>query len=188
MSRRHRHRGAVLLLNSSFEILDRIDFNRAVTMLVQGTANAFESMAEEFVCGPPQPDGSRLKIPVPVSVVLKNYVHVDYDTVGKMDDILAARSAILHRDGFCCMYCGGPATTIDHVLPESRGGENTWLNLVAACSDCNFFKAARTPEEAGMVLLREPFVPTHDKYAREQKQVWKMLAEGSLEVSEGLYD
>ena len=183
MSRR-RHRGAVLLMNSSFEILSRIEFNRAVTMLLTDTAFAFESMAEEFVCGPPRPDGSRMQIPAPVSIVLKNYIHIDYDSIARMDDVMAARSAILHRDGFCCMYCGGPATTIDHILPESRGGENTWHNLVACCADCHFFKADKTPEEAGMVLLREPFLPTADRYAREQKQIWRLLRDGELKVEE----
>lgn len=49
---------------------------------------------------------------------------------------------------------------MDHVLPRSQGGQDTWLNTVAACAEDNHRKADRTPEEAGMALLREPFEPT----------------------------
>ena len=48
-----------------------------------------------------------------------------------------------------CGYCGGHASTIDHVLPRSRGGRNTWPNTVAACDGCNQRKGDRTPAEAG---------------------------------------
>ena len=46
----------------------------------------------------------------------------------------------------------GTADTVDHLLPQSRGGTNTWLNTVAACTRCNNLKANRTPPEAGMRL------------------------------------
>lgn len=69
-----------------------------------------------------------------------------------------------HREGLQCAYCGSSlsrqALTIDHVLPRSRGGRLSMLNAVACCQRCNSFKANRTPEEAGMALLLEPFVPT----------------------------
>jgi 5-methylcytosine-specific restriction endonuclease McrA len=74
-----------------------------------------------------------------------------------------SRTAILARDGYTCQYCGLPLPagrlTIDHVLPQSRGGAWAWANLVAACAACNTAKANRTPEEAGMTLLRQPGKP-----------------------------
>jgi hypothetical protein len=54
------------------------------------------------------------------------------------------------RDGHRCAYCGGTATTVDHVLPQARGGENTWLDTVAACGGYNHRKGDRTPAEARM--------------------------------------
>jgi 5-methylcytosine-specific restriction endonuclease McrA len=58
------------------------------------------------------------------------------------------------------MYCGlpfvGQDLTLDHVIPKSQGGKNEWNNLVAACGKCNHRKANRTPEEAGMRLIRRP--------------------------------
>ena len=67
---------------------------------------------------------------------------------------------MLDRDGHRCGYCGGPATTIDHVRPRSRGGKNHWLNTVAACGGCNQRKGDRTPAEAGLRLRFEPTAPT----------------------------
>lgn len=46
--------------------------------------------------------------------------------------------------------------TLDHVIPRSRGGKSSWENLVACCRRCNHSKGDRTPEEAGMVLNRQP--------------------------------
>jgi hypothetical protein len=60
---------------------------------------------------------------------------------------------VLLRDGNTCSYCGLECVpTIDHVVPRSRGGDDTPSNLVVACRSCNSRKGARTPEEAGMVL------------------------------------
>jgi hypothetical protein len=70
---------------------------------------------------------------------------------------------LFRRDDHRCLYCGEQFSrsglTRDHVLPTSRGGDNRWENLVAACHRCNWKKDNRTPEEAGMPLLAVPFKP-----------------------------
>jgi CRISPR/Cas system Type II protein with McrA/HNH and RuvC-like nuclease domain len=67
------------------------------------------------------------------------------------------RLRIYIRDKYRCQYCGErklPATlTLDHIFPRSRGGDNSPLNIVTACLDCNNRKSNRTPEEARMPLL-----------------------------------
>jgi 5-methylcytosine-specific restriction endonuclease McrA len=64
------------------------------------------------------------------------------------------------RDRYTCQYCQQVLNTgdltLDHVIPRSRGGETTWENLVACCNLCNNKKGNRTPDEAGMKLLRPP--------------------------------
>ncbi len=76
--------------------------------------------------------------------------------------------ALFRRDEFMCMYCGetyaSPILTRDHIIPKSRGGPDTWMNVVCACKVCNMKKADRTPEEAGMPLLAVPFVPNYAEY------------------------
>jgi len=71
-----------------------------------------------------------------------------------------SKRAVLRRDRHLCAYCSGGADTVDHLLPQSRGGKNTWLNTVAACTRCNNRKANRTPAEAAMPLAWKPAVPT----------------------------
>jgi 5-methylcytosine-specific restriction endonuclease McrA len=76
-----------------------------------------------------------------------------------------SRSGVLVRDAQTCAYCGRHGTTVDHVLPLSRGGGSSWLNTVAACAGCNHRKANRTPAEAGMRLRVTPYAPTRAKLA-----------------------
>jgi 5-methylcytosine-specific restriction endonuclease McrA len=71
-----------------------------------------------------------------------------------------SRPAVHKRDGRRCGYCGAPSSTIDHIVPRSRGGPNSWLNTVAACFGCNQRKGDKTPAEAGMVLRIKVVVPT----------------------------
>tara|TARA_B100001123_G_scaffold410829_1_gene506392 strand:+ start:609 stop:1241 length:633 start_codon:yes stop_codon:yes gene_type:complete len=72
------------------------------------------------------------------------------------------------RDGHLCLYCGNQfpeqLLTRDHLVPLSRGGKDTWKNVVTACKSCNHTKGARTPEEAGMTLVAVPYVPNRAEY------------------------
>jgi len=77
-------------------------------------------------------------------------------SVVEVNSIIATRGeshAVRGRDLSC-----------DHVTPMSRGGEDSWSNVVTACKRCNNHKAGRTPEEAGLKLLAIPFAPTHAEY------------------------
>ncbi|HCB04186.1 MAG TPA: HNH endonuclease [Nocardioides bacterium] len=76
-----------------------------------------------------------------------------------------SRTGVLARDRHTCAYCGRHASTVDHVLPQSRGGASTWLNAVAACAPCNHRKANRTPVEAGLKLRLVPYAPTRAQLA-----------------------
>jgi hypothetical protein len=62
--------------------------------------------------------------------------------------------SVFQRDGYRCQYCQAKANTLDHVVPRCQGGLSTWSNLVACCLPCNQHKGGRTPEQAGMKLLR----------------------------------
>jgi len=75
---------------------------------------------------------------------------------------------LFQRDAHLCMYCGqqfsASALTCDHLQPLSRGGIDTWSNVVTACRPCNHSKGARTPEEAKMTLLAVPYAPNRAEY------------------------
>lgn len=86
---------------------------------------------------------------------------------------------LFRRDRHVCGYCGETFSTSDlsrdHIIPVSKGGPNTWMNVVTACHSCNKHKDARTPEEAGMELLFVPYVPNRAEYLILQNR--KILAD-----------
>jgi 5-methylcytosine-specific restriction endonuclease McrA len=82
---------------------------------------------------------------------------------GQKRGVKFSRMNVFARDGFRCMYCGARGgvkeLTYDHVVPRAQGGRTTWENIVASCYACNHAKRGRTPEQAGMPLLRAPSRP-----------------------------
>ena len=91
---------------------------------------------------------------MPLVVRLTRFVRVPYRPY-----VGLSRRAIFARDGGRCAYCRGPAETIDHVLPRSRGGGHQWENVVAACARCNHTKGDKTPAELGWRLHVVPAAP-----------------------------
>ena len=143
----------VLVVNADLGPLHRVSLRHAVRMLVRRVAEVHEA----------HPDRLIGVYPVPTVVRLVRYVVTKWRyTKGPA----WSRTGVLARDGRRCAYCGGHATTVDHLLPRSRGGRNTWLNTVAACDGCNQRKGDRTPAEAGMRLRFEPATPSWASLAR----------------------
>ncbi|WP_074133111.1 HNH endonuclease [Mycolicibacterium houstonense] len=141
--------------NADYRVLSHVTWQEAVRLLLRGSVYVIERHDPVVHIQSPS-----TVIELPVSVALREYVHVPHRPRAR-----AARIGVLERDGYICVYCGGHGDTLDHVVPESRGGQNTWLNLVAACAPCNGRKGNRTPEEAGMRLLWEPYEPRdRDRY------------------------
>jgi len=67
---------------------------------------------------------------------------------------------IYKRDDNECQYCGSRKNlTIDHVIPRSKGGMDTWENLVACCSSCNIAKGNKLLKDTDMKLMRKPTQP-----------------------------
>jgi 5-methylcytosine-specific restriction endonuclease McrA len=91
-----------------------------------------------------------------------------------------SRRTIYRRDNNICQYCGScpgtPELSIDHILPRSRGGKTTWENCVICCCSCNRKKADKTPEEAGMKLLKKPVRPKFSFYKGEYRcKSWESI-------------
>lgn len=138
-----------LVLNASYEPLAVVSVRRAVVLVLT------EKAVAEHVDGERVFRSASREVPLPLVVRLLRFVRVPYRR-----RMPWSRSGVLQRDGHRCAYCGGRASTVDHVTPVSRGGEaRCWLNTVAACPPCNQAKAARTPSEARMRLLAQPYEP-----------------------------
>lgn len=92
----------------------------------------------------------------PSVIRLRRYIRLPYAK------IVLSRRNVMKRDRYTCQYCGTKSDlTLDHVMPRSRGGEDSWENLVTACNHCNVKKGNRTPDEARMPLKVEPYRPVH---------------------------
>jgi 5-methylcytosine-specific restriction endonuclease McrA len=102
--------------------------------------------------------------------------------------VILNRQNILKRDNFTCQYCCSKGfLTMDHVLPKSRQGRTSWDNLITACKYCNSKKGHMTPEEAGMVLMRQPFRPSFVMFLRNFSgildQQWAPFVGAKLETT-----
>lgn len=143
----------VLLLNATYEPLTFLPLPRAVRLLLKEKAQVVKADVERRL------RSERADMEYPLVIKLVTYVRIPFPRA------VYSRRGVLLRDG-TCMYCDrapskGHPLTVDHVVPRSQGGANNWANTVAACYSCNNRKAGRTPQEAGMRLLRQPFVPTY---------------------------
>lgn len=138
---------AVLVLNADLGPLHRVSLKHAIRMLCRGVATIHDS----------EPDIRFGVWPLPKAVRLISYIVTKWRyTAGPA----WSRTGVLNRDHRTCGYCGSYGTTVDHVIPTSKGGRNTWANTVTACNVCNQLKGDRTPAEARMQLRFKPTAPT----------------------------
>ena len=88
------------------------------------------------------------------------------------------RHRVFRRDNNECVYCGSKKElTIDHVIPRSKVGKNTWDNLVTCCQKCNLKKGNKTPDEARMPLRRKPYQPNFVDEETTLNDVWDSFKE-----------
>jgi 5-methylcytosine-specific restriction endonuclease McrA len=137
----------VLVLNASYEPINVCAARRALVLVLKGIASAEEVTHHQVA-------SSRNSLRLPSVIRLLEYRRIPHQSRA------LSRKNILMRDRYTCQYCQkimpSGELTLDHVIPRSRAGETTWENLVACCHPCNNRKGSRTPEEAGMKLLRPP--------------------------------
>ncbi len=137
----------VLVLNASYEPLSVVSTRRAAVLVLSDKAQMLEASERVW-------HSERVQLPVPSVIRLRNFVRVPYGRT-----IPLTRNAVFARDSHTCQYCDGPAESIDHVVPRSRGGQHLWENVVAACRRCNLRKGSRLLHETGFSLAKKPCAP-----------------------------
>jgi len=141
-----------LLLNASYEPLRVIPWQKAILLLCQGKVEVVAFHDREI-------RGVSITFRLPSVLRLLRYIRLR--PAHKV--VKFSRANIFARDRNRCQYCGRRERpehlTFDHVIPVARGGRKTWENIVTACVPCNRRKGGRTPEEAGMRLIRPPTRP-----------------------------
>ena len=147
----------MLVLNQSYEPISVCNVKRAIVLLLLTKAELIAEREQRRV------HAISSSLPYPSIIRLVAYIHLPYKKIE------LSRRNIIRRDNSRCQYCGTsrPPLTVDHVMPKSRNGGDTWENLVCACIRCNNRKGNRTPEEAKMKLARPPRKPTHVTFIKD---------------------
>lgn len=152
-----------LVLNAGYEPMQLISWQRALCLVLANKAEIvaqYDSVVRSV---------SRT-MQLPSVVRLLRYVQ----TVSRLGFVRCSRKNVLLRDRYQCQYCSikcrAAAITIDHIVPRSRGGKTTWTNVVAACNQCNRRKGSRSPEAAGLSLIRQPKRPSWREMINDVEQ------------------
>ena len=141
-----------LLLNATFEPLKVVHWQKAVTLWCQGKVEIISVYDREI-------HAVSFSFKLPSVIRLLRFVHIKR----RVDYVPFSRANIYARDQYRCQYCGEAfptnELTFDHVVPVAHGGRKDWENIVTCCITCNRRKGGRTPEQAGMRLVRHPRRP-----------------------------
>lgn len=146
----------VLVLNNTYEPLQVLPLRKAVKLLIKNRADIIKSSGDKSL------KSCHESIPMPSVIRLNQYVKYNRKPVPY------SKKNILIRDKYTCQYCDkkDAKMTIDHIVPQSKGGDNTWENTVACCVRCNSTKADKSLAKSGLELLRNPKRPTPFAFMR----------------------
>lgn len=159
-------RESVLVLNSDYQAITICSVQRAFVLIFLRKADLLSDNPSRMLCT----INSEFKFP---SIIrLRGYVQLPYKRVN------LSRHNVFKRDSNRCVYCGSRDNlTIDHVVPKSLGGRDSWENLVAACQGCNAKKGSKTPEQVGLTMAHQPFRPSFvmflSNFAGNVREDWK---------------
>lgn len=136
------------MLNQNYEPLMVCNARRAVVMLLGARAELVEP-SDRLV------RSVRSVIGLPSVVRIIRYIR------RPRQEVRLTKQNVLRRDHYTCQYCGasGGVMTADHIVPKSQGGEDSWDNLVCACTACNNAKGDRSLRQVRMRLLKNPRRP-----------------------------
>jgi 5-methylcytosine-specific restriction endonuclease McrA len=151
-----------LVLNATYEPLGVVSERRALILVLNLRATMVEDSGAVLHYAGGQ-------IALPAVIKLNKFIRVPYRR-----SVPLSRRAIFARDGGRCVYCTAPATSIDHVVPRSRGGAHKWENVVSACHRCNHLKADKHLKELGWRIRSLPREPAG--------AAWRVLGTGRADV------
>jgi 5-methylcytosine-specific restriction endonuclease McrA len=151
-----------LLLNNDYTPLAIIEWQKAIVLLYKNNSNieVLDFYKNDFI------QCVNKKIPIPCVARVRKYCNIFNRK------IKFSRKNLFLRDNHTCQYCGQKtdirSLTYDHVVPKSKwSGSNrqltTWMNVVTACTKCNRKKGNKTPQQANMPLLKQPYIPVNNE-------------------------
>lgn len=175
MSRRHR----CVVITADYVPVARISPERALIHVMTNKAVLIYAQEGEVF------RSAKQIWPVPAIIRLKRVYKLPGHFYG---GARLTTHTLAKRDNWTCQYCGrkkhelreNEFLTRDHVFPVSRGGEDIWENVVTACITCNNRKSDKTPEEAGMKLLRAPKAPRREELHSKAMEIVRKVDAGEI--------
>ena len=136
-----------LILNSTYQPLSVVPFNRAIALLINKKINSINDSEIIF-------KSENKQIALPNVALLNYFVNAPYSR-----RVALNKENIFIRDFYTCQYCGDQAESVDHIIPKSKGGEHIWDNVVACCKKCNLIKVDKDLTDTRLKLKRNPQRP-----------------------------
>ena len=148
----------VLVLNASHEALQVLPLRKALKLIFKGAAQVQATVAGRTL----HTVDSHFEMPS--VILLRHYVRYNSKPVAY------SKRNVLERDNHVCQYCSAEnARTVDHIIPQSKGGPNTFENTVACCNKCNNHKSDNSLAKSGLTLARKPKKPSRFMFMRAVK-------------------
>jgi len=145
-----------LILNHDFRPLQTISWKKAICLVIKDKAEVLKYSTRTV-----RTPNTEYKIPIIIRLI-KIVRQIYKNTVP------ITKKNVIIRDNYTCQYCRkkepGNRITVDHIIPSSRGGKNSWENMVACCMECNIYKNDKLPKEKNMKLIKQPKQPTISEF------------------------
>ena len=198
---------SVLVLNRLWQAVNVIGARRAFALLAREHASVVHHHVDDFrifslmdwvdfsQSNPPLTEMDTVRTPRTTIRLPRVILLTHFDKL-PCKELKLTRNNVFERDRNHCQYCGRvfprEELNLDHVIPRDRGGKTTWENIVCSCIECNTHKANRTPQEAGLHLIRKPKRPkwrpfVQVSFSMHQHDSWKHfvdLAYWNVELGE----
>lgn len=160
--------GRVVVVNNSGQVIGRVSAETAVSMIFSGKMTSLKDSESTFS------SRSGYVISVPEIAQINKY------TPYIRREVKASKHRVHVRDNWVCAYCGNYGDTIDHIIPQAKGGQDTWENMITACGPCNTKKGDRTLEELGWTMGYAP--GRYEMFGKEQEMVNEYFASALVSV------
>jgi 5-methylcytosine-specific restriction endonuclease McrA len=166
----------VILLNQDYSYINSISVRRALKLIAKNKVTV-EKFSKRIVRTVTE------DIAVPLVLRLVYLVRRIYRKA-----VTWSKKNVMIRDDFKCVYCGANYNlNIDHVIPQSKGGKNTFENTVTSCVNCNNRKGDRSLREARMFYKRKNFTPYQPTVMEFIRKHLDSIGVNDLLVKAGLY-
>lgn len=150
----------VLVLNMSYIPINVVNITKGFNLVFKGKAEILEY--DKY--NPILTENNSYRRPTVIRLI--KYIPIHFRRVS------ISRDNIIKRDAFKCVYCNNKNNlTIDHLIPKSKGGQNTWENLVTCCHKCNVKKGDKPLNETSMIIKYKPFKPTYSQLIKNSQSL-----------------